>query len=122
MIVDGAGEQLLAGAGLAADEHGDIAVAGDPGGLAERLLQDRAPAENRVEAAGPPFDVREAARLAPLPSLAGFPLQRPPEQTEILREGEVIVRPTADRGRGDPVVGQGPDQIPRHRARRELGE
>src|SRR5439155_15011654 len=48
VVMDGAGDELLAGAGLAAQQHGDVAGRHAPDGLVD-LLHTRVPADDRAE-------------------------------------------------------------------------
>ena len=81
-----AGEQLLAGARLAADQHREVAKGRDPRRLIQRLPQCGTGSDDGLEPGRPALRVGEATGLDPASCLASQPLQEAAQQIEIVRQ------------------------------------
>ena len=87
------GDGCVPGTCLTLDKHRDVAVYGDRRRLTENLLQERTPSHNRLKPAGSALDRREFAGRGPGPGRGCLALQRPTQQIEVVREGEVVLAP-----------------------------
>ena len=105
LVVNRARQQLLAGAGLAGDQHRDAAVPGDPPGLVQRPPHRLAVADDRREAARRAFSGGETAALARAPPFPALPLQRPAQRVQIRREREVVTCARPHRRRPQSMIG-----------------
>src|SRR6185437_4148533 len=92
-VVDRAGQELLAGARLAADQDGDVPVRRHPGPLIQRLAKGGAPAEDGLEPHRGALRLGEARGLAPALRFAGLALERPAQDIEIVGQREVVPCP-----------------------------
>src|ERR1051326_6290868 len=104
VVVDGAGEELLAGAGLALHHHRHLTVGRDPARLLDDLAERRALAEDGGEAVLAPPPARRPLGLARRVPGTGLPLDGATEQVELSGEGEVIRGAARHRARGEAVV------------------
>src|ERR1051326_5642222 len=99
VVMDGAGDELLAGPGLAFHQHRHLAMGRDPAGLLDDLAERRTLTENGGEAVLAPLLGGESFRFAPGLPGAGLALDGPPEEVEIARESEIVGRPARHRAR-----------------------
>ena len=107
--MDGAREQLLAGAGFAREQDGHAGVRDDSCRALERRMQRRAVAEDPFEAVLLPLR-RSERRRQELDAECLRPFAQPgPEQFVVAGEGEVRRGTSANDGRRQPVIHDGAD-------------